>query len=142
MFKTIIKEIFLMIYRPSVGFSFCKTGKYPRSAMKAERGANRGSGGVVPADEIASVFAVFQEKQIEHRTLGDVLEAHVIIPLLIHAEADFSRNIVVLDEPAVDDEVLGSAPGFFLYDADEVSRFIQPFVFTVREPRFAKLVKR
>ena len=110
--------------------------------MKAERGASVRSGGVAPADEIAAVFAVFQEKQIEHRALGNILESHVIIPLLIHAEADFSRNVVVLDEPAVDDEVLGSAPGFLLYDTDEVSRFIQPFVIAVREPGFAKLVKR
>ena len=105
--------------------------------MKAERGANKGSGGIAPADEIAAVFAVFQEEQIQHRTLGDVLESHVIVPLLIYAEADFSRNIVVLDEPAVDDEVLGSAPGFLLHDTDEVTCFIQPLVFTIREPGFA-----
>lgn len=78
--------------------------------MKAERGADRSSGGGVPADEIASVFAVFQKEQIQHRALGDILESHVIISLLIYAEADFSGNVVVLDEPAVDDEVLGSAP--------------------------------
>ena len=105
--------------------------------MKAERGANRGSGGVAPADEIASVFAVFQKEQIEHRSLGDVLESHVIVPLLIYAEADFSRDVVVLDEPAVDDKILRSAPGFFLHDTDEVTCFVQPFVIAIREPGFA-----
>ena len=122
---------------PSVGFSFRDSGKSPYSAIKAERGANRGSGGVAPTDKIASVFAVFQKEQIQHRSFGDVLESHVTIPLLIHAEADFSRNVIVLDEPAVDDEVLGSAPGFLLNDTDEMSCFVQPFVIAVRETGFA-----